>query len=54
MNNKQLINLAALLLLLFAGVMIYLGIANSILPPTITGAGFIVIAITFLGLKRNL
>lgn len=53
MKKDQLFNLAALVLFLIAAVMLYLGIANRILPPALTGVGFIVIAIVFLGSKSS-
>lgn len=36
-----------ILLLLIAVVMIFMGVKGGILPPTLTGAGFIVIALLF-------
>ncbi|MDH5826636.1 hypothetical protein ACFX5U_10710 [Sphingobacterium sp. SG20118] len=42
-----------ILLMLIAIVMIYLGMKAAILPPILTGAGFIVIAALFLtGVKK--
>ena len=38
---------ALIILLLLALVMIYLGIKNSMLPPLVTGIGFLVIALLF-------
>ncbi|MDD3789272.1 MAG: hypothetical protein PHO94_11350 [Petrimonas sp.] len=40
-------NLLIILLLIVAAVMIYLGIKGGILPPTLTGIGFILIAALF-------
>lgn len=40
--------IAGLILLLLAVVMIYLGINKDMLPPTLTGVGFIAIAAVFL------
>lgn len=40
-------NILLILLLLIAIAMIYLGVKGDILPPTLTGVGFIVIAILF-------
>ena len=37
-----------ILLLVLAGVMIYLGTKGGILPPTLTGIGFILIAVLFV------
>jgi len=45
--------LAAVLLMLLGTYMIYLGTKGKILPPTITGVGFIVIAFAFLGLRNK-
>lgn len=44
---KQIKLLLIILLLILAGVMIYLGIKGGILPPTLTGIGFILIALLF-------
>jgi hypothetical protein len=44
---------AASLLILLGIYMIYLGTKGKILPPTITGIGFMIIAITFLGLRNR-
>ncbi|MFD2904021.1 hypothetical protein ACFS6I_08810 [Sphingobacterium anhuiense] len=42
-----------ILLILVALLMIYLGIKAAILPPILTGVGFIIIAILFkIGVKR--
>lgn len=41
---KTLTNILIVLLLIVAFAMIYLGINSGILPPTLTGVGFIVIA----------
>jgi hypothetical protein len=40
--------IAAILLILLAIVMIYLSINLGVLPPGITGIGFIIIALVFL------
>lgn len=40
-------NILLVLLLLIAAGMIYLGVANDMLPPSLTGVGFIVIAALF-------
>ena len=37
-------NILIILLLIVAGAMIYLGTKAGILPPTLTGVGFIIIA----------
>ena len=40
-------NTLIFILILISGVMLYLGITNSIAPPVITAIGFIVIALLF-------
>ncbi|MCT4622532.1 MAG: hypothetical protein N4A46_02830 [Schleiferiaceae bacterium] len=40
-------NVLLILLLLVAGYMIFLGIKADMLPPTLTGVGFILIALLF-------
>jgi uncharacterized membrane protein YbaN (DUF454 family) len=40
-------NILILLLILVAAGMIYLGIAKSMLPPALTGVGFVLIAALF-------
>lgn len=52
MKKNELMIISALLLLLAGGYMIYLGTKAGILPPTITGIGFIIIAIAFYGLRK--
>lgn len=44
MNRKKKINLLNILLVITALVMFYLGIKGGIMPPTVTGIGFILIA----------
>ncbi|MCC5917520.1 MAG: hypothetical protein JJU02_09370 [Cryomorphaceae bacterium] len=39
---------ASIILIVLAIAMIYLGTTNGILPPTLTGIGFIAIAVVFL------
>lgn len=41
----------SVLLIIIALIMIVLGIANSIIPPVLTGIGFIVIAVIFFNKK---
>lgn len=38
-------NILLILLLLIAAGMIYLGVANDMLPPSLTGVGFVVIVV---------
>ncbi len=40
--------IAAIILLIIAALMIYIGITKSILPPPLTGIGFVAIALVFL------
>ena len=51
MNKANLLALAAVLLLILGIYMIILGTRANILPPTITGVGFIVIAAVFWKLR---
>jgi len=53
MNKNYVLTTAGVLLVLLGIYMIYLGTKGKILPPTITGIGFIVIAIAFLGLRNK-
>ena len=47
MSRKTLLSVAAFLLLVLGIYMIYLGSSKNMLPPTVTGAGFIIIAAVF-------
>ena len=51
MSKNSLLTVAAFLLFVLGVYMIYLGTKANILPPTITGVGFIVIAAVFWKLK---
>jgi hypothetical protein len=51
MNKKNLLLLGAVVLFLLGAMMIYLGIQSSLIPPSITGMGFLVIGFVFLGLR---
>jgi hypothetical protein len=53
MNRNVLLSLSAILLVILGAYMIYLGTDKNILPPTVTGIGFIVIAFVFLGLRKR-
>ena len=53
MNKNSTLVTAAVLLVLLGVYMVYLGTKGKILPPTITGVGFIIIAIAFLGLRNK-
>ncbi|MDD2982498.1 MAG: hypothetical protein PHQ74_03840 [Crocinitomicaceae bacterium] len=46
-------NTLLIALILIALVMIYLGISANMIPPTLTGIGFIVIAVLFYGQKKQ-
>ena len=48
MTGSKIKKLAAVSLILLGGVMIFLGVRAGILPPTVTGIGFFVIAAVFL------
>jgi hypothetical protein len=47
MNKNALLKLAATLLFILGIVMLFLGIRGKIIPPSITGVGFIIIGIAF-------
>jgi hypothetical protein len=53
MRKNSALVLAATLLLLLGIYMIYLGSKGKILPPTITGVGFLIIAYAFLSLRNK-
>ena len=56
MKKNSTLAIAAILLMLLGIYMIYLGTKGKILPPTppsITGIGFMIIAIAFLGLRNK-
>lgn len=53
MNKNSTLITAAVLLVMLGVYMVYLGTKGKILPPTITGVGFIIIAIAFLGLRNK-
>ena len=53
MNKNSLLLLSSVILFLLGIYMIYLGTRADILPPTITGVGFLVIAIAFTGLRQK-
>ena len=53
MNRNSTLTTAAVLLVLLGVYMVYLGTKGKILPPTITGVGFIIIAMAFLGLRNK-
>ena len=48
MTGSKIKKVAAVSLILLGAVMIYLGTRAGILPPTVTGIGFFVIAAVFL------
>lgn len=53
MKQNSILAAAAILLVLLGAYMIYLGTKGKILPPTVTGIGFIIIAIAFLGVRNR-
>lgn len=46
-------NLLLIVLLIIAAVMIYLGAAGDMLPPALTGVGFVVIAVLLYGVPTH-
>lgn len=52
MIEKNSINIMSLLLVIIAIVMIYLGLSAGMLPPTLTGIGFLIISWALQLLKR--
>jgi hypothetical protein len=53
MNRNSTLLASSVLLVLLGVYMVYLGTTKRMMPPTITGIGFIVIAIAFLSLRRK-
>ena len=53
MNKNSTLLISAVLLMLLAVYMVYLGTTKKMMPPTITGVGFIVIAVAFLSLRSR-
>jgi hypothetical protein len=53
MNRNTTLKFSAVVLMLLGVYMIYLGTSKNIIPPTITGVGFIVVAIAFLTLRTR-
>jgi len=53
MNKNLLLSFSSIVLVALGAVMIYLGVNKNLLPPTITGIGFIIIAFVFLSLRRK-
>jgi hypothetical protein len=53
MNRNILLSLSATALVILGMYMIYLGTDKNLLPPTITGIGFIIIAFAFLSLRTK-
>ena len=51
MKKNDLLAIATILLLILGIYMIYLGTKANILPPTVTGAGFVIIAAVFWKLR---
>lgn len=47
MSRKTVLSVAAFLLLALGIYMIYFGTSKNMIPPTVTGAGFIIIAAVF-------
>jgi len=53
MNKNLLLGLSAITLIVLGVYMIYLGTGKNLLAPTITGIGFMIIAFTFISLRRK-
>jgi hypothetical protein len=53
MNKNLLLSFSAIILGILGAYMIYLGMDKNLLPPSITGVGFIVIAFVFLNLRNK-
>ncbi|HEU5166461.1 MAG TPA: hypothetical protein VFU29_13010 [Chitinophagaceae bacterium] len=53
MNKNSTLVIAAILLIVLGIYMVYLGTNGKILPPTMTGIGFMIIAFAFLGLRNK-
>lgn len=53
MNRISTLLICAVLLVILGVYMIYLGTSKNMMPPTITGIGFIVVAFAFLSLRRR-
>ena len=51
MNKKNLLLLGAVVLFLLGAMMLYLGLQGGMIPPSLTGIGFLVIGFVFLGLR---
>lgn len=51
MTKNSLLTVAAFLLFVLGIYMVYLGTRANILPPTVTGVGFIIIAVVFWKLR---
>lgn len=51
MRNKLSFNFLCLLLAIIAIIMIYMGISSGIIPPILTGIGFLLIAYLLQNLK---
>ena len=51
MRKSNLLSLAAALLFILGVIMIILGVRGNIIPPTVTGVGFVIIAVVFWKLK---
>ncbi len=51
MRKNSLLTVAAFLLFVLGVYMVYLGTRANVLPPTVTGVGFIIIAAVFWKLR---
>lgn len=53
MNRNLTLLISSVLLMLLGIYMIYLGTSKNNIPPTVTGIGFISIAVSFLTLRNK-
>jgi xanthine/uracil permease len=53
MNRNSTLLIAAVLLMALGVYMVYFGTSKNMIPPTVTGIGFVVIAIAFLNLRSR-
>jgi len=53
MNRNLTLVISSVLLVLLGFYMVYLGTSKNMIPPTVTGIGFIIIAIALLSLRSK-
>jgi len=52
MDRSKLLKISAVLLFVIAVVMVYFGTKKNMLPPILTGLGFVIISTVFLNLGK--